>query len=446
MNHAPNPCWIIGVLDSGLDSLTPAARQHIEAAELVLGDARFLKLFAPLFDPQAECRSFSGQFKALPEWIETARTLHKRVVVLASGDPLFSGVAGHLRHTLPKDAYRVLPAPSTPQLAFARLGLPWTNARFLSVHSLDGGEWATAPGPNHPLYPLYRALPTADRLAILTSPANTPGRLARMMQHLGLGDHYRMSVAERLESPQERLYTDLPLTEVASTDFASPNVVVLLRNKAMPLDPPAAMLGLPDDCFLPEGKPSGLITQREIRVIALANLALRPNSIVWDIGAGSGSVGLEAARLLPQGWVYAVEKSDRRSQAIAQTQARLRITNYQLLTGRAPLGLDHWPDPDAVFIGGSDGALPELIRLAAERLRPDGRLVITLVTLENLSRALATVQDIGWSWQLAQVQISHAQPIATMHRLVPAAPVSIITAFSHHDHPENHPSRSTENE
>lgn len=429
MAHEPNRCWIIGVLDSGLDTLTPTARRLLEEAELVLGDGRFLQPFAPLFSPYTEYRSYSGQLKALPAWVETARSQGKRVVVLATGDPLFSGVGGHLHHKLAAGSYQVLPAPSTPQLAFARLGLPWTDARFLSVHAGDGGEWESAPGPKHPLYPLYQGLKTADKLAVLTSPANTPGRLARMLLHLGLGDCYQMIVAERLETPEEKIHTESSLAQMADAEFANPNVVILRRHKRASPPLPDVVLGLADDAFFPEERSPGMMTKREVRVLALANLALRPNSIVWDIGAGSGSVGLEAARLLSQGWVYAVEKEATRAQQIRQTAARLGITNYHLSTGRAPDGLEAWPDPDAVFMGGSDGALPELLSWIAPRLRPGGRLVTTLVTLENLSTALALLKEMGWSWHLTQVQISHTQPILAMHRLVPANPVWMVTAF-----------------
>ncbi|MBF0584592.1 MAG: precorrin-6y C5,15-methyltransferase (decarboxylating) subunit CbiE [Magnetococcales bacterium] len=429
MDNKSNPCWIVGVLDSGLDALTPAARRLLEAAELVLGDDRFLALFAPLLASHAECRSFSGQLKLLPGWIASALEQGKRVVVLATGDPLFSGVAGHLHHKLPLGSCRVLPAPSTPQLAFARLGLPWTDARFVSVHAGDGGEWTDAAGSDHPLYPLYRALQTARKLAILTSPANTPGRIARMLLQLGWGERCQMTVAACLETPQEQLYPALGLAEAAQADFACPNVVILHCQQAARAALTEVVLGLADDLFLPAGAKSALMTKREVRVLALANLALRPDSIVWDIGAGSGSVGLEAARLVPQGWVYAVEKDPDRSRQIQQTKLRLAIANYQLLTGRAPAGLERWPDPDAIFIGGSDGSLPALLTLAAQRLRPAGRLVITLVTLENLSTLLAALQTLGWLWHLTQLQVSHAQPILDMHRLVPANPVWMVTAY-----------------
>ena len=427
MDQEFTECWIVGVLDSGLDSLTPTARQLLEKADLLLGDPRFLQLFAPLFAPHSESRSFAGRLKELPGWVESACCRGQRVVVLATGDPLLAGIAGYLQHKLAEGMCRILPTLSTPQLAFARLGLPWATARIISVHAQDGGEWAAAPGPQHPLYPLYQALPTADTLALLTSPANSPARIARLLLHLGRGEHYTMVVAERLDSPQERLHKNLSPTQVATTDFSHPNVVILLRNQEFAIPAPSALLGLPDADFLPKGEQTRLITKREVRVIVLANLALRANSIVWDIGAGSGSVGLEAARLLPQGWVYGVEKEANRCHHIQQTAARLGITNYQVLNGHAPLGLEDWPDPDGVFIGGSDGRLPELMHRVMQRLRPAGRLVITLATLENLSHALATIQRLDCAWEMTQIQLSHAQPILALHRLVAAAPVWVIT-------------------
>ncbi|MEO5340016.1 MAG: precorrin-6y C5,15-methyltransferase (decarboxylating) subunit CbiE [Magnetococcus sp. MYC-9] len=427
MEQQPNSCWIIGVLDSGLDSLTPAARGVMEEADLVLGDPRFLQLFTPLFGPRTECRSFAGHLKELPDWITTACRQGRRVVVLATGDPLLSGVAGHLRHKLAAGYCRILPTLSTPQLAFARLGLPWTGARIVSVHARDGGEWHAAPGMAHPLYSLYQALPGADLLAVLTSPANSPARIARMVMHLGWEEQFQMAVAECLATPQERIHPELRPAQVANSLFADPNVVIVQRNQEVS-SAPLPVLGLADGCFLPEGSAASLITKREVRVIALANLVLHSTRIVWDLGAGSGSVGLEAARLLPQGWVCAVEKDPGRCRQIEQVRARLCINNYQLLNSLAPQGLEAWPDPDSVFIGGSDGGLPELIRLAVRRLRPHGRLVITLVTLENLSRTLDTLREIGWNWRLNQIQISHSQPILSMHRLVPASPVWMVTA------------------
>lgn len=425
-NH---PCWILGVLDSGPDSLTPAACRLLQSADLVLGETRFLELFHAMIPSHALRRSMSGQLKELPSWIESARLQGQRVVVLATGDPLFSGIAGHLSHKIPIENLRVLAAATTPQLAFSRLMLPWTQARFVTLHASDNGDWHPTAPATHPFFVLIRLLPNADLIAVLTSPANTPSRIARMLLQLELDKQYLMSVAEQLETPQERVVRDLTPDQVAKEAFANPNVVILQRRKETSPPDSLPVMGLPESCFLPQkDKQGGLITKQEVRVIVLAHLALRPESIVWDLGAGSGSVGLEAARLCPKGWVWAVEKDAGRARQIRANRVGLGVVNYTLLEARAMEVLETWPDPDAIFIGGSGGELTELLDSSQHRLRPGGRLVLALVTLEHLSSTLTILAQSGWSWLVTQVQINHSRPLLDLHRLVPDAPVWVVTA------------------
>ncbi|MBF0128027.1 MAG: precorrin-6Y C5,15-methyltransferase (decarboxylating) subunit CbiT, partial [Magnetococcales bacterium] len=336
----------------------------------------------------------------------------------------------HLRNKLGAENLRVVTAPSTPQLAFARLMLPWTRARILSLHATDAGEWHGEAPASHPFHPLRQLLPDTELIALLTSPANTPGRVARMLLQLGLENDYLISVVECLETPQERVLADMAPASVAESRFADPNVVVLRRENGTAPRSRRPVLGLSDACFLPGGK--GLITKREVRVLALSNLALRPDSVIWDLGAGSGSVGLEAARLVPRGWVWAMEKDADRVARIRRTRATLGIVNHTLSAGCAPEGLEEWPDPDGVFIGGSGGALPEILATCQDRLSPTGRLVINLATLENLALTLQLLRDRGWFWSLIQAQINHAAPILDLHRLVPDPPVWIVTAQRTH--------------
>ena len=152
--------------------------------------------------------------------------------------------------------------------------------------------------------------------------------------------------------------------------------------------------------------------------------------MVWDIGAGSGSVGLECARLAPQGHVFAIEKN-REDAANAWANAlRLRVGNYTLVEAKAPAQLDVWPDPDAVFIGGSGGELPVLIDLVLARLKPGGRLVMNFVTLENLATASAVLKAAGAVWDVVQLQASRSQSILSMHRLAAQNPVWVVTAIA----------------
>ena len=511
MDAAPllHPCRIIGVLDDGPAGLSAAALAELRAADLVIAGRRLLDLCADQIAPTAERRDLTGRLARVPDWIDAALAQGRRVVVLATGDPLFHGIGGYLEARLPAERLEILPNVSTVQLACARLGLAWQDLRVVSVHGRDSGEWWEGSGPEHGLYAIAQALrdsaaeigktvpepvptirrpegvmarvadiayapplpsppppggresdeatpvparnpddwqsPTAEReralgreqnrelnrdvrmahLAILTSPANGPDRIARLLLQEGMADVCRLAVVSRLRRPDERVTTDLTPAAAADRRFPDPNVVVL--SLKCPRRPPVRF-GLADDGFLQRQPDKGLITKREVRALSLARLQLRDNSILWDIGAGSGALGLEAARLCPRGFVHAVEKNAADAEIARENRRRLGVTNYRLTQARAPEGLTDWPDPDAVFIGGSGGELPALIRLALTRLRDQGWLVMNFVTLENLNLAMTLLKELHVRWDLTQLQAARSQPLLDMHRLVPENPVWILAA------------------
>ena len=418
-------CRIIGVLDDGVASLGRAALAHLRQAQLVIGGARALQLFGEHIDPAARQRDLTGALSQVPEWIRAAQSDNQRVVVLATGDPLCHGIAAYLASRLCIEAIEVLPNVSTLQLACARLGLPWQDMKFSSVHSKDAGDWVEGAEPGHGLYALLRDIRQNDRLAILTSPANTPDRIARMLVAEGLADDFGMAVAERLCQPEERIVSGMTVTAAAQMPFADPNVVLLWRIRARTQP---VLLGLPDASYQQRYPEKGLITKNEVRVVSLARMQLRAGSVVWDIGAGSGSVGLEAARLCSQGHVYAIEKNVDDSAIVRGNRKNLGISNHTLVHGKAPEGLQHWPDPDAVFIGGSGGELAELIRLVLQRMKPEGWLVMNFVTLENLSVAVETLKSLGVSWDVLQLQASRSKPILHMNRMAAENPVWLVCA------------------
>ncbi|MDA8361976.1 MAG: precorrin-6y C5,15-methyltransferase (decarboxylating) subunit CbiE [Gammaproteobacteria bacterium] len=419
------PCRIIGVLDNGVEGLTPQALAHISTADLVIGGKRTLELFAACFAAHAERYDLTGQLDLAVNWIRIALAAGRRTVVLATGDPLCHGIASFLQSRLCVEACEILPNVSTVQLACARLGLSWQDMKILSVHNRDAGEWRENVGPEHGLYNIARAAHRHDRLAIFTSPDNTPDRIARLLVAEGLDDHFHMAVAERLLQPDENIVTDCTVAEAAKRRFAGPNVLLLWRNGQRPR---AVLFGLADESYKQREPIKGLITKREVRAFSLARLQLQPNSIVWDIGAGSGAVGLEAARLCSDGHVYAIEKNAEDAAIALDNRRRMRVHNFTLVHGKAPHGLDSWPDPDAVFIGGSGGALSDLIRICLRRLKPAGWLVMNFVTFENLTSAVEALKGIGVAWDVTQLQASRSQPILQMHRLAAENLVWIVSA------------------
>lgn len=450
-----HPCRIIGVLDDGPAGLTPANLAHLQAADLVIGGTRLLNLCASHLSPQAELRDATGRLGRVPDWIRAALAAGRRTLVLATGDPLCHGIGGFLRARLPDLPLEILPNLSTVQVACAHLGLAWQDIRILSVHGRDSGEWQEGAGPEHALYPILQALqntgaaprqdsgvdtvrdaisnpagvsrpdPVVGGLAILTSPANSPDRIARMLVEEGLGDHFRMRVAARLRRVDEQVIADCALADAAARTFAEPNVVFLTPQVPTPAP---VLFGLADDRFRQRQPDRGLITKREVRALTLARLQLRADSIVWDIGAGSGALGLEAARLCPQGFVHAIEKNPEDVAIARENRHRLAITNYRLIQARAPQGLAEWPDPDAVFIGGSGGQLVALIQLALSRLPAEGWLVMNFVTFENLHLAMTTLKTLQARWDVTQIQAARSQPLLAGHRLVPENPVWILAA------------------
>ena len=424
----PNPCRVIGVLDDGVASLSPTALAYLRNADVVIGGARTLALFEREFKAGAVRHDLTKRLKEVPEWVRAARNDNLACVVLATGDPLCHGIAPYLAQHLCVDALDILPNLSTLQLACARVGLAWQDARVVSVHARDAGEWARGAAPSHGLYGLAQALRRESRLLVLTSPDNSPDRIARLLQAEGLADDFHMAVAENLLQPEERVLADLNPVDAAAMRFADLNVVLLWRvtTASKPV-----RFGLMDSAFAQRQPEKGLITKQEVRAVSLARLQLRQDSVVWDIGAGSGSVGLEAARLCPDGHVWAIEKNELDHAIAGQNHAAFGISNYTLMHGKAPEGLDAWPDPDAVFIGGSGGELAALIAMILGRLRPNGALVMNFVTLENLATATATLTSMveeGVTWDVLQLQAARSKPILHMHRMAAENPVWIVCA------------------
>lgn len=447
-----HPCRIVGVLDDGPASLAPAALQALAQADLLIGARRTLALFDSSHSPEAERRELAG-LSSVVEWVREAQARGARCVVLATGDPLCHGIAGYLGMRLCLEAIEVLPNVSTLQLACARIGLVWQDLKICSIHSRDAGEWQPGADARHGLYTLAQALRAHERLGVLTSPDNTPGRVARLLLAEGLGDVFQLAVAERLCQPEERVVTGLSVAEAARSTFADPNVLLLWRTEARR---PVRRFGLPDAAYEQRQPEKGLITKCEVRAVSLARLQLRENSVVWDIGAGSGSVGLEAARLCPRGHVYAIEKNEADVAIAGRNRAAFGLSNHTLLHGKAPEGLQDWADPDAVFIGGSGGELVDLIAVCLQRLRPGGWLVMNFVTLENLAAATAALTAAGADeqaqgrpklanspsggrspqsgglgglvWDVLQLQAARSKPILHMHRMAAENPVWIVCA------------------
>ncbi len=272
-----------------------------------------------------------------------------------------------------------------------------------------------------PLEPVIsRLLHAPGRAAILTDNCNTPDWIAARLLEAGFPD-CPAAVCERLADPRQRIVR-ATLHEISTQQFDPLNVLLLLPAATSPAK--ERPFGLDDD----ELEHDGLITHLEVRAVALALLRLRPGSVVWDVGAGSGSVALDAARIAWRGRVYAVERDVARSARLRRNVQRWGNTGIDVVEGEAPEVCKAWPDPDAIFIGGSGRRLVELIAYSAQRLQTGGRIVINLVTLELLQTALAALDVHGLTSEVRQVAVSRSRPLRGQTYLAALNPVYIVSA------------------
>lgn len=371
---------IIGVGSDGLSGLTGHARQLLTAADLVLGAEQTLDLLPELTCQRLKIGSNLQEAVAALE----SNLGKKRLVVVAGGDPFFYGVARYLCDRLGKDRFEVIPHVSSMQLAFARIKESWEESFLtnLATHSLES---------------VLDRIRIAETVGLFTSEEEDPPSIARQLLARGL-DYFRAYVCENLGGPDERV-TQGELDEIQDMEFSPLNVMILKRKPDRP-DLPATpgrfrRFGNPDDVFAQSRPKSGLITQAEVRAIALAQLDIQPASVVWDIGAGSGSVALEAAQLAHHGMVYAIEQDLADFHLIEANAKTLGVHNLKAIHGTAPAVFDGLPPPDTIFVGGTGKEVVRLLQAAFTALRPAGRLVVNLATLESLSTAYSTLKALA---------------------------------------------------
>ena len=414
-----NSVTIIGISDAGLDRVSPEAREAVKKATFIAGGVRHLSFCN---DVPAEKLILKNNLKELADRLkEELAKPDSRPVVLASGDPLFYGIARYLGKNLGPERLRILPYLSSMQLAFARAGISWEDAQFISVHG-------------RPMDNLSSLVPTAAKVGVFTDHENHPAHVATYLMALGWPKNAAAWVLEDLEGPTERM-SRLSLEELAakgSKDFSELNVVVAVRNaESLPSAAVAHAFGLPDEAFAQRKPDKGLITKSEIRALSLAKLRVFPGCTVWDIGAATGSVSIEAARLGAKR-VWALEKNADDCDNVRENIARFHTPQVQVLHGKAPEALAEIPaldDPDAVFIGGSAGRIDDILDLCKERLKPGGSLVANFATLENIAEALAWFKASGLDWGFLQVQVSRGKPILDLHRLEALNPITIVWGY-----------------
>ena len=388
---------IVGIGEDGAESLSPAARALITNAKLVIGGRRHLALADGL--PKGEAVTWPSPIADAIPAILAYRG--EPVTVLASGDPYCFGIGAMLSAHIPPSETICLPAPSSLSLACARLG--WSLDDVASL-SLCG----------RPIHTLAPALQPHRRLLVLSADAATPAEIAAYLAARGFGPSL-LHVLEALGGPRERIRTTTAdrygFNDVEALNLVAIEVEAGDGAKIIPL-----ASGLPDELFEHDGQ----ITKREVRAVTLSSLAPRAGELLWDIGAGSGSIAIEWLLRHPANKAIAIEKDPVRAARAAGNSAELGVPRLQIVTGAAPAALASLPQPDAVFIGGGGDA--EVIERSWKALRAGGRIVANAVTIETEKQLLSAQSEHGGS--LTRLSVERLDSIGGKQAFRPAMTVT----------------------
>lgn len=395
---------VVGMGVKGRESLGKDALSLIGKAALLAGGKRHLDEFP---DAKALKVPVQGGLERIATRIEKLKK-NEDAVVLATGDPLLYGIASFIIKRFGKRRVNIIPNVSTVQEAFARIKEDANGVKVLSAHGRGGLE------------ALVDEILKNDKTALFTDGVNTPAAIAKAL--IGKGARgLRAFVVESIGAKDERVIEG-GLPDIASVKkFADLNVMILIGSQSFQksYEP-----GISDNEFAHEG---AMITKEELRVISLSKLKVKKGSIVWDIGACTGSVAIEAA-LSGAGIVYAVEKDPKRVKDIVANRKRFGADNVEVIQGRAPESLSIIKErPGSVFVGGGGRDIMRILSHVSKRLLPGGRCVVNAVTMETASVATAFFKSKKWDAELIQVSIAKSRDLSGLTMLSAMNPVFIIT-------------------
>ncbi len=380
--------FVIGLGEYGL---TAAQSELLQSCKLIIAGKRLAATLGELTTPVYPITPLRSAFEAMEKGLSEGN-----IAVLASGDPLFFGIARRLIEHFGRERLRISPALSSVQLACSRFAIPWDDAKFVSLHGR--GEHHSA-----------GMLLSNTKTFVLTDQKNAPDTIAKeilsYLHSIGeedLIDQCRLFIAEDLGSDKEKI-TNGTLAEIAALTFSDLNVLVLLQ----PQRPERSRFGLHEDEIIHS---RGLITKDEVRAASLHRLRLPQRGVFWDIGGGSGSISIEAASMNPQLTVYTVERKEEELENIKRNIRKFRCFNVIPLNGMATDILGDLPDPDCVFVGGSGGEMPLIIKEAAARLPQHGRLVINGVIEKTIEAAPQLMEAEGLSVEMSRIEIKRTGP------------------------------------
>jgi len=349
-------------------------------------------------------------------------------VLLASGDPMFFGIGRRAIREFGEDMVEILPDLSGIQIAFSRIKEPWDDAFLMSLHG--GPDIEKRRRLPYEINDIPLLLKRHNKISILTDRENIPSAIAKeILKHIKPNsgtDNIKMYVCEKLGYPDERIIKESP-EEIANMKFREPNTVIILReDRTRETDYKVPIIsnirfGLKDDEILHS---KGLITKDEVRAVSIHKLSLPHKGVFWDIGAGSGSVAIEVARLFPQLRVVAIERDEEQIKHIKQNRIKFDAVNIEIVKGEAPEFLKNIPIPDRVFIGGSGGRLEDLLRFI-DKL-PTRIVVINAATIETFNKAMEKLNELNFAVDATQISVSKLKTIGDGNYFSAFNPVFVI--------------------
>ena len=391
---------LIGMGSGTPGSLTAQGLAALQGADRILGAKRLLAAL-----PEGCTGNRQALYK--PDEILACLAAHpdEEIALVYSGDTGFYSGASQLLPMLRAFGIscRVLPGLSSIQLLAAALGRPWQGWNLVSAHGRTCD----------PVAECMQGRPTF----FLTGGSEDPATLCAQLEAEGFGD-VQAVVGQCLGTPEEKIFRG-SVKELAAGRFNSLSVLLVEAAEVLPRRAP----GLPDEAFERGDVP---MTKQEVRAAVLAKLAVRPEDILWDVGAGTGSVSVELALAAPRGRVYAVECRPEGCALIKANREKFRTRNLVLVEGLAPAALSDLPAPDAVFIGGSKGSLAAIVDAALDK-NPDARICVSAIALESLSAAVAALTAKGRTVQVSQIAVSRARAVGGLHLMMAQNPIYLIT-------------------
>ncbi len=424
-NSIQNPIHVIGTDASGLDHLGKHLQELILSAKSIAGSKRLLDLMVDWWLKQDDKNPLPSLFpteepQKLIKWLKAQ---NQTTIVLASGDPLWFGIGRRLLESIPKNQLEFHPAPSSLQLAFARLGRAWQDTSWISLHGREPDK-------------LIKKLNQKPKsLAILTDPKFCSAKeILKILSALGMENFYEFWICERLGHPKEKIYQIFTNDQIPENLNPLHLVVLLSKVNTNKKQESLPLFGIDDEVFITYSDRPGLMTKREIRIQLLADLDLPKEGVLWDLGAGIGSVGLEALRIRPNLKLMAIEKRGGGKLIIEANAKRLNVKPTKIYESEALKLLNNekiprpLSNPDRVILGGGGSQRIQLMEKIVKKINPLGIVVVPLATLEGVNELKEILISSNFTFGIKQHICFKGIPLANGTRLTPLNPVFILKA------------------